>query len=525
MNSKRVWLSVCFFFCIYNLKLLLDEKYDINYVLVEPGDELYDDTTNYLVCTPFDDIKSENRLDFEPRNVSISEFLNHSILSIESRLNISNYFKLEQSYVFGGRICFSIDENDLEQETSLWKYMKIYKIYLYIFSDGRHPFAYEYLYRKKDSIASFKLRINRVKVYTSKLLDSNCFYYNDQRLADRSHCLNKCYKQVEKSEFCSFCFYFHNETVTLNLDLISQRDSKLNQTQRNSDGQSTKYRVCIDKCLETSCFMEIYATSEIRQSYYKKFPQDYEKKLTFRNYIYKPYYSTTYYYLQFIGLIILFTSTSVLEITSVLLIVLAKKTKLITNKYFKLIFPRFKFILTLLCSLFFFIESFLMYTDYEFRSSYPNETFIYNYSTESEPVSIVICFPIETLILNDTNITDGRNSELISSNTFEEIEKQTNRTFETKIKNFSIFIEEIENPLFYTVSDEVLFKGCVFKNQSVLTRCFRFEIEINVPRYQNIMPILFLKLEFNDQFWKSYLIDQNQEFKSKLIETKGKYSI
>ena len=526
MNSKRVWFGLCFFFCIYNLKLLQDEKYNINYVLVEQGDELYDNKTNYLVCTPFDEIKSENRLDFEPRKVSIGEFLNRSIISIESRLNISNYFKLEQSRIFMSSICFSIDENDLEQETSLQTYMKIYKIYLYAFSDGRHPFAYEYLYRKNDSLDFFILNIIKLKVYTSKLFDSNCFYYNDQRSMDRSHCLNKCYKKVEKSEFCPICFYFYNETATLDLSLISQTDSKSDQMQRNSDHLSTKYKSCIKECFQTSCFTEIYATSEIRHSYYKKFPQDYNKKLTFGNYIYKPYYSTAYYYLQFTGLIILFTSTSLLEIASVLLIVFAKKTKLITNKYFKVIFSKFKFILILLCLIFFLIKSFLMYTNYEFRSSYPNETFIYNYRIESEPFSLVICFPIETLMLkNTTNIKEGRNSELILSNSFEEIVKKTDDTFYKKIKDFFLYIDETQNPFNYTVSDEAIFKSCKFRNQNLLTRCFRIEIVINVPRYQNIMPILFLKLIFNDPFWKFYLIDQNQEFKSGLNEIKGKYSI
>ena len=519
MNSKRVWLCLCFFFCIYNLKLLVDEKYTINYVLVGQDDEYYDNKTNYVVCTPFDEIKSKNRLDYEPRNVSIKEFLNHSILSIESRLNISNYFKLERSYLYGRRICFSVDENHLENETSLLKYLRIYTIYLYAFSDGKSPFAYEYVYRKKGHLDFIKLKITKEKVYTSKLLDSNCFYYNDQRSVDRSYCLNKCYKQVEKSKFCSICFYFYNETATLNLGLISETDSKSDQMQINSVRLSTKisadkYSVCINKCLETSCFTEIYVTAEI--------PFNNKKTINSDTFIYKPYYSTRYYYLQFIGLIILFTSTSVLEITPFLIIVLVKKTKLITNKYFKVIFPKFKFFLILLCSLYFLIESFMMYTDYEFRSTYPNETFIFNYSSETEPLSIVTCFPIETLILNDTNIIAGRNSELIRSNTFEEIEKKTDHTFEVKTKNFFLLIAGIENPLKYTVSNEVLFKGCEFKNQSVLTRCFRIEIKINVPRYQNMMSIFALRLAFKDSFWKLYLIDQNQEFKSGLNEIKGK---
>ena len=522
MNLKRVWLSLCFFFCIYNLKLLLDEKYNINYVLVDPDDELYDNKTNYLVCAPFDEIKSKNLLDFKPRNVSIKEFLNHSILSIESRLNISNYFKLERSYVFGRSICFSIDENDLEQETSLREYMKIYQIYLYVFSDGKHPFAYEYVYRKNDTLDFFILNIIKKKIYTPKLLDSNCFYYSDQGSMDRSHCLNKCYKQVKNTEFCPICFYFYNETATLNLGFISQTNP--NKMKGIPDRLSTEYMVCQNKCSQTSCFTETYFTSVIRHTYYKTFPQEYKKKINFLNFICKPYYSTRYYYLQFIGLIILFTSTSVLEITPFLLIVLAKQAKLITSKYFKVIFPKLKFILTLLCSIFFLIESFMMCKDYEFRSMYPSETIFFNYSAEIEPLSIVICFPIETLILNDTNIIKGRNSELIRSNTFKVIEKETDHIFEKKTKIF-LSISGIEIPLNYIVSNEVLFKGCEFKNQSLLTRCFRIEIKLNAPRYQNIIPTLFLRFAFKYPFWKLYLIDQNQEFKSGLNEIKGKYSI
>lgn len=112
--------------------------------MVEKEDELYDDFTNYLACTSFDDVKKQNHLDFKiTGNVNIRQFLNLSLMSIKHRMNETNLFKLEKSFVFKESICFLIKKNDLEKVLSS-NFLKNYKIKLFMYSNGKMPFIYDY---------------------------------------------------------------------------------------------------------------------------------------------------------------------------------------------------------------------------------------------------------------------------------------------------------------------------------------------------------------------------------------------
>ena len=93
-KMNKLWLSLCLFFCIYNLKLLIDDCYLINYRIVEENDPLYNNETNFLLCSEFSDIRNNNNLSEIITNhlVDTKTFLNYSILSIETKLGIKNYF-------------------------------------------------------------------------------------------------------------------------------------------------------------------------------------------------------------------------------------------------------------------------------------------------------------------------------------------------------------------------------------------------------------------------------------------------
>ena len=64
--NYRIWYSLCLLFLVYSLKLLIDDYYLVNYVIVEREDELYDDHTNYLLCAYLSDIKENNNLKYRP---------------------------------------------------------------------------------------------------------------------------------------------------------------------------------------------------------------------------------------------------------------------------------------------------------------------------------------------------------------------------------------------------------------------------------------------------------------------------
>ena len=197
----RIWFSLSLIFLIRCLMLLVDESDSINYLTVEEGDQLYDNHTNYLICTPFSHIKYRDQLKDKTKveDVSIESFLNYSIKSIENRLNTTNLFKLNQSYIFSNNVCFLTNKSELEKEIPLNRYLEVYFSYLFIYSGGKQPFFNEYIYFKTDGLDSFYLKTYKQKVYGMQYLksSSNCFTYNEQLASNKYHCLNKCFKRFK----------------------------------------------------------------------------------------------------------------------------------------------------------------------------------------------------------------------------------------------------------------------------------------------------------------------------------------
>ena len=56
--TSQIWFALTLLFLIHSLVLLVNDSYSINYLIVEKGDQLYDDHTNYLICTSFSRIKN-----------------------------------------------------------------------------------------------------------------------------------------------------------------------------------------------------------------------------------------------------------------------------------------------------------------------------------------------------------------------------------------------------------------------------------------------------------------------------------
>lgn len=315
MNS-RVWFTICLFFFIFYFKLLFDDKYLINYIIVENEDELYDDSSNFLICTPFAELKSKNKLsNIVSKNVSVKSFLNYSIENIKNRLRIDDFYQLNESYLFQENVCFSIKQEDLNDKKTLKKFIFNYDVILFIYSDGKLPFFHEFVYRRNNTINLISLRVHKQKVYNENYLTSDCFYYQDQLRVDRTNCLNNCYKKIEKS---NKCFYDSNEDYELNLNLILKNDEQIinnsfkNHSENNDidllKGIDKKYEQCLKQCQKTDCSFENHFVLKMQQ-----LNQDRTvgKNLTLSQSIYKPFYSTAYFWLQFLGLFTLFTNTSV----------------------------------------------------------------------------------------------------------------------------------------------------------------------------------------------------------------------
>ena len=165
MNSRYAWYSFCLLFLIYNIAQLLTDSKRITFYVVEKDDVLFDQITNFSVCTSFSEIKRNSKqLASKLEKVNVKSFISHSIASIENSLNSKfKLFDLERSYLFNGHTCFLVEKRELENK--LAEFIRAYEVALFIFSYSKNPFFYEYIHLKRSNrYDSILLRTHKRKI-------------------------------------------------------------------------------------------------------------------------------------------------------------------------------------------------------------------------------------------------------------------------------------------------------------------------------------------------------------------------
>ena len=325
--ASRIAFALISLFLIHSLVLLVNDSYLVIYLIVEKDDRMYDNHTNYLICTEFSKIKENDQLKDKTKveDVSIKSFLNYSISSIEDRLNTTNLFQLNQSYIFFDTVCFSTNKEELEKETPLNDYLKYYNSFLFIYSKGKQLAFNEWIYSKYNKLNSFYLKTYKQKVYGEQYLKSisKCFTYQDQLASNTYHYLNKCFKDLKVNR----SFYNSNENEKFGLNHIMKEDENQFIQQINNDeiesvdalavyGINKSYTsLCLTKCPEIDCFWETYNTIRIEKDYYDDYlSKEGKDKIDLQTIIYLAYYSMNDFYAQLFGLIALFTGCTVVNL-------------------------------------------------------------------------------------------------------------------------------------------------------------------------------------------------------------------
>ena len=215
-----------------------------------------------------------------------------------------------------------------------------------------------------------------------------------------------------------------------------------------------------------------------------------------------------------------FTGTSVIGLAPFLVVLAAKKLKKDDHPYFARCFPKFKILLILISIIFVLFQSFLMLRDYHFKSNYPNKTGVLKFTLEYEPFSIVICFPIETIM--------GTGNETLKNHNLKSLKSTTDDAFEKKIEFFTLNYGFKERPVKLKASDKVFFKNITCHkrgNEICLSRCFLADIHYEETRYESLLPTSYLEIKFFNEFWEVYLIDKNRPFTSSTKSFKGHFYI
>lgn len=332
--NERIWIPLCLIFGLYHLSLLVDDYYLTNYLIVEPEDDLYDDKTFFFFCTPFEQIKENNRLKEIPvqlKNVSGKIFQNYSITSILNRLGLEGHKILdpERCFSYNQRICFMVTQSELETEWLFFeKFLKYYKFLLYASSryaiqsldsnvilfcsnpcltrnfspptvSGRHPFIYQYAYYQNPNQKQnkFYLKIQKQKVYGKQyLLKPKCFKFEDQFASSKFNCLNKCFMEFE----FGLALDYSKDTKKFDLNEVVNH--------RNVGELPEIGRKNIDYCLKRcrnieDCFQETYNVINLGEAYAEAYSKADQIKIDLQSRIYRAYFSTTDFYLQFFGLL------------------------------------------------------------------------------------------------------------------------------------------------------------------------------------------------------------------------------
>ena len=252
--------------------------------------------------------------------------------------------------------------------------------------------------------------------------------------------------------------------------------------------------------------------------------------------IYVPVWSSSGLIIQMLSFLTLFTGSSIVGLVPAFISGLVRRFGLMNQKkYVQQVLPKIRLTLILFSLAFLLSQTLSMVTDYKRNVSSPNRTNILDYSFELEPISLILCFPIELLIWPEEPIRKGKNSELLRANTFDQIEQLTKSGFNQMVKEISLYFGAKDNTenLRKELSDEVMFKNesfkCSWKNKTVtdtvLTRCFRLNLHVEELRHNKMVPFSFLGIFFQNPYWKIFITERNQKFHSQLPEIRGEYRV
>ena len=533
--ASKFWLCICLVLFAHNLKRLMNDSYLLSYKIVEEDDVFFDNTDlNYLVCTSFWRIQQLDSLLYKPKTqmVSVKNLLNHSIASIEHRLNVSGLFRLNESYIFNGHFCFSTTKSALEDEGKPFnEFLSKYETQsIFIYSKEKQPIFYERAYEKEDNLSSIYIKSFKQKVFgENHLLNADCLNRADQIHHDRFSCLNSCFVKKKMKNG----FYRFDDEGAFDLSEFFEEKQIVTKEAKN----------CLMECPERSCFWEVVITLKIDEDYYQDLPQDKKrKKVDLKLNTYIAFYSMNDFYLQLFSLIALFTGNSVLRLLHAIHSLAAKKIQRIKKskklkslkkycknkkilKVFRLVCPNFKHVLTLLSLVIVLVRGLIMINEFRFHSSHPNRTSTLNFS--SEPFSVVVCFPIENFI--DGEIIKGRNSEILRNFSFNSIEELSKNISHFGIISIKIMagVERIRPKLHY-YPDEILFKSSKFKGQQhCLMRCFRINFSYKNDKHAFNMGhnLIFLQIGFATSYKELFLIEKEQNFTTELANFRGLYFV
>ena len=501
----RIYYHLCIFFLIFNLKHLLEDSYSVKYL--EQDLSQYRPSINFWICTEFKEIKEKLNFEFSFSNkanyIKIGELLNATINRLETQLKPKFRFQLKETHLFNRHFCFTVKEADFK--VSLNDYVSNFDIKLYAFSNGFLPLFCKSIYSKKSYFKMPNFRIHQQIFLENESPYLSCVQQRNNETNTNFNCLKACFDEANRKDVY---FDFYDQNKEINLEFIFKKVVSFND--------ESDYRNCFTRCYRKDvCFWETYNTVDFAIDF-RIDNSDSRFKIDQLVIETRPLLSE--FWIQFIGLVTLFTGTSFVGSTSDLLICIFKKLN--RQHLIKKYFFSFKFTLILFSLIFLIRKSLSSINDYHHNLDYPNKTWLLNFSLEPTSFSLIVCAPIQYLISSKQNLTKDEDEAILRENNFGELESKTSEGLEKIIdKIYLKYGGNLKSELNYKPSKKVIFKSSsTFVNNkkriSIFERCFRINIEVQIDRHRSMNTIGSLLIVFKNELYELFLTDTRLDFSS-----------
>ena len=469
----KIWLILCFTFCFYLISILIDEQYDVFYVLEDKKREI-----KISVCFELNDLKLGNS--FGNRSLITIGELKNELINVFRNLNDSNFngfkllgwstsskyilkaIELNRIYFFNFRICFIMNEND-GQLVYLYSYSR-HLIYS-VFDDKPYMYIRDYF--------NF-IRVHHIVVKNIQYPYSTCQLSlddnNKNEIYSKFICLNN--EFIKNKPSLRYYYDLTNETRLIELDY---------NYDHNRDGYLNDYEL---ECLNNSkCFRDDCKKEFIKPEDLSAFTHIRESLIAY------PKFENMNFYSQLLGILFLITNISIIGIFSILInFIKLRKSKnnsihLVDNKLAQT--NNDTKIFYLIC---FVSVSYLYYeliSDFNFKTENPLKKQLSIFKLEYEVIQLVICVPIDQLVSNDLINLENQ--------TFKKLENLTDNGLNKVLDGIYLAFVDKKQPVDWRILDEVYF---IMSGKSKFSRCFQIRVDsINEQKYQSLISISRLVIE------------------------------
>lgn len=505
INIIRFYHFISLIFLLINLDNLIYDSFSVKYI--EKEFNRHELTLDFWVCTEFYEIKVKSEGNFpkllSKRNrneVTIREILNETIKYL-SKTSIQFKLMLNKTHLFNKQFCFSVQCADFEKG-HLNDYLSIYDVKFYGFSHDILPMNYKSLYIKKAGDPEMiNLKNHQQKIMNSKKPNAylECIIKKQNKKHNNFNCLKNCFK---KSTSLDVYFDFDDYDKKIDLNTIFNKDYN----------SSNSYIVfCLNKCKSEDCYWETHNSITLNSVIINVTKVQNSQLLIETEPILLEFWT------NFFGLVTLFTGTSLFQSLPILLKYVSKFVN--KEEFIKRYILYIKFTLIVFSLIFLINRGIILLEEHYESLEEPSKTINLNFSIEPSNYSVVICIPIQFLIRNAQILNEDNDQSILRTKTFGEIEKLTNDGLEKVVNNIYLKYGSEKRIQNYKVSKKVIFRNSSTYLQYDtlvyhLQRCFYIKPDLQMPRYETMMAIANLLIEFKNEFYELFIIGAHLDLSS-----------